>query len=269
MIIPAFIVPTKFMDCVADCEVQMFSAVIATLDSKYAKQAQQAKGFKILDGGYYKLRKQPNLAALIRTASIIDASAIVLPDGDTSDESAIRVYQNGFTPIFVPLSHEDLNRVAVKLAESSAPREKSGILAISHLQCAKLLNAEPFNSLNRYNVLRSLKKTLSIKQWEKLSHGRIHLLGLGSYPLFELQMISQLFGDKYASIITCDSSAFLGKFIREKIRFDDVEVKHKGIHAISLENNYAEFANYAPNDEMSLAAVQDERSRIETILKDL
>ena len=117
-----------------------------------------------LDNSQFELGKPCNLDDLIKAGHQIDASCLILPDGDMSEESIKLVKSNGFDVMVIPAG--DQLDVEFLLALDNPDID---IVGLSYSKTSAFLGRHRHSATSRFDFLSGLGTVLPNK--------RIHLLG--------------------------------------------------------------------------------------------
>lgn len=219
----AMIAPKQYMQEIGrENNFHLFLAHMVQNDATYAKLAKEARGYKILDNSFFELGYSLPVDKLISLADEINASCIVLPDGlEGFDQKHKVLGRTSYDVMLVPKVFDHLTGFARFALDT--PRVYvglSGIHAANMLNDKFDLNTKKFECMNRLLVLSQLmsEDTQLYKQF--ITSKKLHLLGLGDYPLLELKAFN-LAGIEY----TNDSNAYVWPFLSAKLGFGVIEKK--------------------------------------------
>lgn len=219
----AMIAPKQYMKEIGEeNDFHLFLAHMIQGDADYAKLAKEAKGYKILDNSFFELGYSLPLGKLTKLADEINASCIVLPDGLEGFNQKGRVLgETSYGVMFVPKTFEQLvSFVDFALTTPRVYIGLSGIHAANMLREQFGLPVERFACMNRFLVLSQLMSVDKHLYGNFITSGKLHLLGLGDYPLLELKAFN-LAGIEY----TNDSNAYVYPYLSNRVRFDEIEKK--------------------------------------------
>lgn len=220
----AMIAPKQYMQEIGrENDFHLFLAHMVQNDATYAKLAKEARGYKILDNSFFELGYSLPLDRLISLADEINAGCIVLPDGLEGFNQKNRVLEKtSYNIMLVPKVFDHLKSfVRFALDTPRVYVGLSGIHAANILNDKFNLNVKKFECMNRFLVLSQLMSgdTQLYKQF--ITSKKLHLLGLGDYPLLELGVFN-LAGIEY----TNDSNAYVWPYVINQVGFDEIEKKH-------------------------------------------
>lgn len=219
----ALIAPKQYMKEIGEeNDFHLFLAHMIQGDAKYAELAKEAKGYKILDNSFFELGYSLPVDRLIRLADEINVSCIVLPDGLEGFNQKDKVLgKSSYNVMLVPKTFEQLQSFAGYAL--STPRiyvGLSGIHSSNMLREYFNLPVERFACMNRFLVLSQLMSADKHLYKNFITSKKLHLLGLGDYPLLELKAFN-LAGIEY----TNDSNAYVWPYLHRRVRFDEIEKK--------------------------------------------
>lgn len=234
----AMIAPKQYMQEIGqENDFHLFLAHLVQSDDAYAELAKGSKGYKILDNSFFELGFSLPLNKLVGLADKIEANCIVLPDGLEGFNQKNRVLdETAYNIMLVPKTFEQL----ISFADFAVSNLRvyvglSGIHAADMLKQHVGLNVRRFECMNRFLCLSQLMHHDKHLYKEFINSKRLHLLGLGDYPLLELKVFN-LAGIEY----TNDSSAYIMPFLVNNIRIDEITFKQN--YAINYDYNIAEEA---------------------------
>lgn len=164
----AHIAPVKhILHAAAQSQVHMALQHLCVRDSDYVKafkRLSSEKEYIYLDNSQFELGEPCSLSDLIEAGHRIEASCLILPDGDVSDESIHAVKDAGFDVMVIP-EGPALDELFVEALNNP----KVDVVGLSYSKTSQFLGRHRHSATSRFDFLTSLGTVLPNK--------RIHLLG--------------------------------------------------------------------------------------------
>jgi len=135
--------------------------------TQYVKKFRQIAaegGYIYLDNSQFELGKPCSIDALIIAGHTVDASCLILPDGDMSEEDCKIVHANGFDVMVIP-EGPALDEIFL----DALSRPDIDYVGLSYSKTSQYLGRHRHSATSRFDFLSSLGAILPIK--------KIHLLG--------------------------------------------------------------------------------------------
>lgn len=163
----AHIAPTKhILHAASHSQVHMALQHLC-VDREYTEKFNQISregGYIYLDNSQFELGKPCSIDELIAAGHLIDASCLILPDGDMSEEDCKIIHANGFDVMVIPEGP-----ALDELVMEALNRRDIDFVGLSYSKTSQYLGRPRHSVTSRFDFLASLGTMLPNK--------KLHLLG--------------------------------------------------------------------------------------------